>query len=409
MQGLVPCWHSYARVLFQISSHIKHRVQELGHGCAALVTKAGALQCSPSDAYTKKELIESARKVSEKASGLERGVMAWVYSLSTPQGACVCVEGYVLSDSLLFKEGILKTATALVEDTKVMVTNVTSLLKTVKAVEDEAMKGTQALEATIENIRQELAVFSSPMPPAKVSTPKDLIRMMKGITMAMAKAVAAGNSCRQENVITTANLSHCAIVDMLCTCKILQKPTHELKQQLAGYSKHVASSVTKLIQAAEAMEGTEWVDPEDPIIITENELLGAAAAIEAAAKKLEQLKPRAKPKAAGNAVKRALDNLVKAAQKAAAFQDYNEMVVVKEKLEKPGSGLSIAMVEALAIPSGGSCDPGVFAVLSLRIIATQEEMLHKERELEEMQKKLAMIWQQQYRFLPSELRDEEQN
>lgn len=127
--------------------------------------------------------------------------------------------------------------------------------------------------------------------------------------------------------------------------QILQKPTHELKQQLAGYSKRVASSVTELIQAAEAMKGkgrscsegqdqglglgwraqqlleevgkvrneaacrynlpgflvslgTEWVDPEDPTVIAENELLGAAAAIEAAAKKLEQLKPRAKPKVA---------------------------------------------------------------------------------------------------------------
>lgn len=37
--------------------------------------------------------------------------------------------------------------------------------------------------------------------------------------------------------------------------QILQKPTHELKQQLAGYSKRVASSVTELIQAAEAMKG----------------------------------------------------------------------------------------------------------------------------------------------------------
>ena len=42
--------------------------------------------------------------------------------------------------------------------------------------------------------------------------------------------------------------------------------------------------------------GAEWVDPEDPTVIAETELLGAAASIEAAAKKLEQLKPRAKPK-----------------------------------------------------------------------------------------------------------------
>uniref|UniRef100_A0A8C8B3Q9 Talin 1 n=1 Tax=Otus sunia TaxID=257818 RepID=A0A8C8B3Q9_9STRI len=424
-----------------IGSHIKRRVQELGHGCAALVTKAGALQCSPSDAYTKKELIESARKVSEKVSHVlaalqagNRGTQACITAASAVSGIIADLDTTIMfatagtlnrENSETFadhREGILKTAKALVEDTKVlvqnatasqeklaqaaqssvstitrlaevvklgaaslgsedpetqvvlinavkdvakalgdligatkaaagkagddpavyqlknsakvMVTNVTSLLKTVKAVEDEATKGTRALEATIEHIRQELAVFSSPVPPAKVSTPEDFIRMTKGITMATAKAVAAGNSCRQEDVIATANLSRRAIADMLRACKeaayhpevsgdvrqralrfgkecadgylellehvlvILQKPTHELKQQLAGYSKRVASSVTELIQAAEAMKGTEWVDPEDPTVIAENELLGAAAAIEAAAKKLEQLKPRAKPKQA---------------------------------------------------------------------------------------------------------------
>uniref|UniRef100_A0A8C3LA73 Talin 1 n=1 Tax=Chrysolophus pictus TaxID=9089 RepID=A0A8C3LA73_CHRPC len=424
-----------------IGSHIKRRVQELGHGCAALVTKAGALQCSPSDAYTKKELIESARKVSEKVSHVlaalqagNRGTQACITAASAVSGIIADLDTTIMfatagtlnrENSETFadhREGILKTAKALVEDTKVlvqnatasqeklaqaaqssvstitrlaevvklgaaslgsedpetqvvlinavkdvakalgdligatkaaagkagddpavyqlknsakvMVTNVTSLLKTVKAVEDEATKGTRALEATIEHIRQELAVFSSPVPPAQVSTPEDFIRMTKGITMATAKAVAAGNSCRQEDVIATANLSRRAIADMLRACKeaayhpevsadvrhralrfgkecadgylellehvlvILQKPTHELKQQLAGYSKRVASSVTELIQAAEAMKGTEWVDPEDPTVIAENELLGAAAAIEAAAKKLEQLKPRAKPKQA---------------------------------------------------------------------------------------------------------------
>ena len=37
-------------------------------------------------------------------------------------------------------------------------TNVTSLLKTVKSVEDEATRGTRALESTIEAIGQELKV-----------------------------------------------------------------------------------------------------------------------------------------------------------------------------------------------------------------------------------------------------------
>lgn len=56
--------HSFFR--FQIGSHIKKQVGELGFSCTGLVTKAGALQCSPNDSFTKKELIESARKVSEK-------------------------------------------------------------------------------------------------------------------------------------------------------------------------------------------------------------------------------------------------------------------------------------------------------------------------------------------------------
>lgn len=40
-----------------------------------------------------------------------------------------------------------------------MVTNVTSLLKTVKTVEDEHTKGTSALESTIEAIGQEMRVM----------------------------------------------------------------------------------------------------------------------------------------------------------------------------------------------------------------------------------------------------------
>ena len=38
------------------------------------------------------------------------------------------------------------------------------------------------------------------------------------------------------------------------------------------------------------------MDPEDPNVIAENELLGAAASIEAAARKLAELRPRQRPK-----------------------------------------------------------------------------------------------------------------
>ncbi|XP_062847949.1 talin-2 [Trichomycterus rosablanca] len=630
----------------EVGVQIKSRVQELGHGCIYLVQKAGALQMSPTDSFTKRELIDCARTVTEKVSMVlsalqagNKGTQACITAASSVSGIIADLDTTIMFASAGtlnseneesfadHRENILKTAKALVEDTKllvagaassqeklaqaaqssaktitqltdvvklgaasmgsedpetqvvlinavrdvakalaeligatkcaagkpaddpsmyqlksaakVMVTNVTSLLKTVKAVEDEATRGTRALEATIEFIKQELNIFQSKDTPEKSSTPEELIRMTKGITVATARAVAAGNSGQQEDVISTANLSRKAISDMLLTCKqaayhhevaqdvrnkvllhgtectagyidlleqvlmVLQKPTAEHRQQLAALSKKVASSVTELIQTAEAMKGSEWVDPEDPTVIAETELLGAAASIEAAAKKLEQLKPRAKPKqadesldfdeqileaaksiaaatsalvksasaaqrelvaqgkvgsvpanavddgqwsqglisaarmvaaatsslceaanasvqghaseeklissakqvaastaqllvackvkadhdseamrrlqTAGNAVKRASDNLVKAAQKAVFEKPDDDSVVVKTKFV------------------GGIA----------QIIAAQEEMLRKERELEEARKKLAHIRQQQYKFLPSELREDQ--
>lgn len=53
---------------FQVGFQIKTRVQDLGHGCISLVQKAGALQITPSDSFTKRELIDCARTVTEKVS-----------------------------------------------------------------------------------------------------------------------------------------------------------------------------------------------------------------------------------------------------------------------------------------------------------------------------------------------------
>lgn len=64
-------------------------------------------------------------------------------------------------------------------------------------------------------------LFQSKDAPNKTTTPEEFIRMTKGITIATAKAVAAGNSARQEDIIHTANLSRKAMSDMLTTCKVL--------------------------------------------------------------------------------------------------------------------------------------------------------------------------------------------
>eukprot|EP00731_Ephydatia_muelleri_P016952 Em0010g50a len=210
---------------------------------------------------------------------------------------------------------------------KVMVAKVSNLLKTVKNVEDEAAKGVRSLENAIEAIASDLQEFESSNPPKSQATAEDLIRSTKGITLASAKAVSAGNSCRQLDISACANLARKAVTELLETCKsaaykaengelkaktlmtgrecatsfkallelvhqIVLKPTYEKKQSLPTFSKEVATWVGDVVQVAEQLKGSDWVDLRDPNVIAENELLQAAASIEAAAKKLSELQPR---------------------------------------------------------------------------------------------------------------------
>jgi talin len=212
------------------------------------------------------------------------------------------------------------------ESAKVMVTNVTSLLKTVKAVEDEHTRGTRALESTIEAIGQEMRALYSSDGCKQGVTAEDLIRCTKGITKATAKSVAAGISNKQDDIIAAANLARKSISDMLIICKsaaynvaettelrertlngghecahqfrellmtILQQGNSpDAKHTLPMISRKIAQSATELVSVAELLKGSDWVDPDDPTVIAENELLGAAASIDAAAKKLLSLRPR---------------------------------------------------------------------------------------------------------------------
>ena len=54
----------------------------------------------------------------------------------------------------------------------------------------------------------------------KVYTPEELIRYITPFTIATAKAVAAGNSCKQEDVIVAANMGRKSVYDVLHACKV---------------------------------------------------------------------------------------------------------------------------------------------------------------------------------------------
>jgi len=50
--------------------------------------------------------------------------------------------------------------------------------------------------------------------------PDELMRFAKPVTVATAKAVAAGNSGRQDDVIAAANMGRKAVFDLLHACRV---------------------------------------------------------------------------------------------------------------------------------------------------------------------------------------------
>ena len=56
--------------------------------------------------------------------------------------------------------------------------------------------------------------------PDRTATPEDLIRATKGVTLATAKAVAAGNSGKQEDVVQAANVGRRYCTELLIVCKV---------------------------------------------------------------------------------------------------------------------------------------------------------------------------------------------
>jgi len=56
--------------------------------------------------------------------------------------------------------------------------------------------------------------------PERKATPEDLIRATKGVTLATAKAVSAGNSGKQEDVVQAANVGRRYCTELLVTLKV---------------------------------------------------------------------------------------------------------------------------------------------------------------------------------------------
>ena len=58
--------------------------------------------------------------------------------------------------------------------------------------------------------------------PERKATPEDLIRATKGVTLATAKAVSAGNSGKQEDIVQAANIGRRYCTELLVVVKVFE-------------------------------------------------------------------------------------------------------------------------------------------------------------------------------------------
>ncbi|WKX89798.1 hypothetical protein Q1695_009001 [Nippostrongylus brasiliensis] len=254
------------------------------------------------------------------------------------------------------------------EAAKTMVSNVTSLLKIVKTVEDKAQQGTRALEAAIDAIGIEIKTYDHETGEGTSgptgATPEHLARATKRVTDATTRLAGAAQTLQQGDVIAAANLARAAVSELLIVSRaaaadadspearyrtldsgrdvaaqvrgllvalhtvLARNADPSSRQLLLDASRAVARAVKDLIGCSELLKGDTWADHSDPTVVAENELMGAASSIEAAAVKLAELRPRVQPKTdenlafdeqilnAAKSITAAVQTLVKAASSA---------------------------------------------------------------------------------------------
>lgn len=189
---------------------------------------------------------------------------------------------------------------------KVLVTNVTSLLKTVKSVDDERTKNTNLMESTVEAIERDLQgnQFST----SHETTTEEIIQSAKFIDEATKSMLDIVYRGKPKDVTNAVQESRKSVSELLTACqgknlneKVLdagrqvaeefktflttvlensKRPSTSTKRVLGEVSERLSSKVHYLITIVEHIETIEY------------HLLDSATSIDTAVKKLDTIQPR---------------------------------------------------------------------------------------------------------------------
>ena len=209
---------------------------------------------------------------------------------------------------------------------------VNSLLSIIKTLDAEQERNYSAFQNIIDALRVSAFTLTNEEPALGTALPSEIVNLANQVTSSVTAMVAKANMktdemipllnnikndidniCRagkaavvnapRQNSLETVNAINSVSSRCISIVEKMQETQEsgnldKLKSQLQVEVKEVASAVKVVVNAASKLIPAGYVDPNDPNVIAERELLSAANAIEAAARKLASLRPAEKPREA---------------------------------------------------------------------------------------------------------------
>ncbi|KAJ3182603.1 Talin-1 [Gaertneriomyces sp. JEL0708] len=270
--------------------------------------RVGAVSITSADKYMQQQLLSAGRDV---AAGMQA-------LINTATNAC----GKPPNDPVMIELG---------GTVKQAFMAMTGLIRSTKTLGDEASRGIRAIEGAMAEVDESIIVLGSAEPAQGTALPDEVAGSAKLLATAAASLVSAASG-KQEELVAAANAvkkqmqdlaragkaatekapeekksamieattqAGKAVKGLLNRVKALQESnTPENKSAVQASAKDIAMSVNAIVRAAESLIPGGYVDPNDPNVVAERELLAAAASIDAAARKLAAFVPAERPRAA---------------------------------------------------------------------------------------------------------------
>ncbi|KAJ3220116.1 Talin-1 [Dinochytrium kinnereticum] len=198
------------------------------------------------------------------------------------------------------------------------------LVRVTKLLADESTRGTRAVEGAIFDIGEITTILESDQPAQGSALPDEVASLAKQLATTAATLVSSAGG-KQDEIVAAANAVRKQVGDLARAGKaaidkapeekrmemiqavkraamsikglltrvkfVIESNSPANKSNLQTSAREVVVAINEVVTSAEVLIPGGYVDPNDPNVIAERELLNAAAAIEAASRKLASLRP----------------------------------------------------------------------------------------------------------------------